>query len=207
VRAQRDERFRSVLNGSALSLCDTVGVLLGARLNGIPVPERVTGIDLLEPLCDALAGNGLPVYLLGGRGDTAARAGMSLLARHPKLVVSGARDGYFGPNDDASVARDIAASGARVLLAGLGFPRQELWLADNLPATGCAVGIGVGGSLDVLAGNVERAPAAWRSLNLEWLYRLVREPRRWRRQLALPAFVFLTLREAASARIARRAAS
>jgi N-acetylglucosaminyldiphosphoundecaprenol N-acetyl-beta-D-mannosaminyltransferase len=132
---------------------------------------------------------------------------MSLLARHPKLVVSGARDGYFGPNDDASVARDIAASGARVLLAGLGFPRQELWLADNLPATGCAVGIGVGGSLDVLAGNVERAPAAWRSLNLEWLYRLVREPRRWRRQLALPAFVFLTLREAASARIARRAAS
>jgi N-acetylglucosaminyldiphosphoundecaprenol N-acetyl-beta-D-mannosaminyltransferase len=78
---------------------------------------------------------------------------------------------------------------------GLGSPRQELWVADHLPKTGCAVGIGVGGSFDVLAGNVERAPEIWRRLNLEWLYRLIKEPWRWRRQLALPEFVWLAVRE------------
>jgi N-acetylglucosaminyldiphosphoundecaprenol N-acetyl-beta-D-mannosaminyltransferase len=80
-------------------------------------------------------------------------------------------------------------------LAGLGSPRQELWLAEHLAATGCGVGIGVGGSFDVIAGNVKRAPEAWRRFGLEWLYRLTSEPRRWRRQLALPQFVFLALRE------------
>lgn len=207
VRAQSDERFRSVINGSALSLCDTVGVMLGARLNGVAIAERVTGIDLLDPLCGALSREGLGVYLIGGHGDTAARAAEALRLRHPSLIVSGTRDGYFSADQNAAVTASIARSGARVLLAGLGFPRQELWLADQLALTGCAVGIGVGGSFDVLAGNVVRAPAAWRASNLEWLYRLVCEPRRWRRQLALPAFVLLLLRDAANARFARRLAS
>jgi N-acetylglucosaminyldiphosphoundecaprenol N-acetyl-beta-D-mannosaminyltransferase len=195
VRAQRDPAFRDLVNGSALSLCDTVGVLWAARASGGEFHERVAGIDLIDPLCAALARDGQPVYLLGGRGDTAARAAQALVARHPGLRVAGTLDGYFDDAASAAVAAAIRKSGARVLLAGLGSPRQERWLAENLAATACSVGIGVGGSFDVLAGNVRRAPAVWRNLGLEWFYRLVSEPSRWRRQLALPTFVALALRE------------
>jgi N-acetylglucosaminyldiphosphoundecaprenol N-acetyl-beta-D-mannosaminyltransferase len=195
VYAQRDARFREVVNGSALSLCDTVGVLWAARLRGAPFRERVAGVEVIGPLCDAFAREGLSVYLLGGRGDTALRAADALRAAHPELIVTGARDGFFNDAESETVAAQICATGARVLFAGLGSPRQELWLARHLETTGCSVGIGVGGSFDVLAGNVKRAPGAWRRLGLEWLYRLASEPSRWRRQLALPAFVLLALRE------------
>ncbi len=200
VAAQRDAAFRSALNAAALSLCDTIGVLYAARLYGVRIPERVTGVDLIDPLCEALARADLPLYLLGAKGDTAARAAAALVARHPGLRIAGARDGYFPASDDEAVAREIARSGARVLLVGLGSPRQELWIRANLANSGARVGIGVGGSFDVLAGNLERAPEKWRRLNLEWLYRLLKEPQRWRRQLALPLFVLLALRERALAR-------
>jgi N-acetylglucosaminyldiphosphoundecaprenol N-acetyl-beta-D-mannosaminyltransferase len=200
VAAQRDAAFRSALNAAALSLCDTIGVFYAARLYGVRIPERVTGVDLIDPLCEALARADVPLYLLGAKGDTAARAAAALVGRHPGLRIAGARDGYFPASDDEAVARKIAESGARVLLVGLGSPRQELWIRANLASSGARVGIGVGGSFDVLAGNLERAPEGWRRLNLEWLYRLLKEPQRWRRQLALPLFVLLALRERAFAR-------
>ncbi|MGP6156718.1 MAG: WecB/TagA/CpsF family glycosyltransferase [Vulcanimicrobiaceae bacterium] len=195
VAAQRDPRFHEVVETSALSLCDTVGVMYAARLQGVRIPGRVAGVDLIGPLCARFATEGLPVYLLGGRGDTPQRAARALQARYPSLRVSGVRDGYFSSAEDAGVAAAIAASGARALFVGLGSPRQELWIAEHLKETGCSVGIGVGGSFDVLAGNVERAPAVWQRLNLEWLYRLFKEPSRWRRQLALPKFVWLAVCE------------
>jgi len=195
VYAQKDPLFRATVNGAALSLCDTVGIQWAARMRGIPITERVAGIELIQPLGRACAEERVPVYLLGGHGDTARRAAAALQARHARLIIAGTRDGYFDDAQSDAVAEEIAESGARVLLAGLGSPRQELWLARHLTATGCAVGIGVGGSFDVLAGNVARAPAAWRRAGLEWLYRLCSEPRRWRRQLALPQFVLLALRE------------
>jgi len=204
VRAQHDARFREIVNASALSLCDTVGVKYAARLHGTPVEERVSGVDLIAPLCAALAEQGSSVYFLGGKGDTAARAADAVRARCPGLIVAGTRDGYFGADRESEIAAAVAASGANVLFAGLGSPRQENFLDMRLQETGCAVGIGVGGSFDVLAGNVERAPAIWQRLNLEWLYRLVREPHRWRRQLALPQFVWLVLRERATLRSSRR---
>jgi len=195
VHARTDERFRAAVNASALSLCDTIGVLYAARAAGLPLRERVAGIDLVEPLCRRLARERLSIYLLGGRGDTAERAASVLATRCPGLIVAGVRDGYFGPEENGAVAAAVAATGARVLLLGLGFPRQELWSAEHLAATGARVGIGVGGSFDVLSGNVRRAPAAFRRLHGEWLYRLLSEPRRLRRQLALPAFVLLAARE------------
>ncbi|MBD5606346.1 MAG: WecB/TagA/CpsF family glycosyltransferase [Candidatus Eremiobacteraeota bacterium] len=204
VRARSDRAFRDAVNASALSLCDTIGVVLAARLQVAPVRERVAGVDLIDPLCAAFANAGIAVYLLGARGDTAERAANALRARHPGLVVAGARDGFFGTDDDAAVADAVRASGANVLFAGLGSPRQELWIASHLVRTGCSVGIGVGGSFDVLAGNVPRAPEIWRRFNLEWLYRLVREPARWRRQLALPYFVWLALCERATSPPSRR---
>lgn len=206
VRAQSDELFRKSINDSALSLCDTVGVLHAARAQGVDIPERVSGVDLIEPLSAALASEKIPVFLLGGKGDTAARAAAALKTRHPGLIVAGTRDGYGEARDVVALLEEMRDSGAVVLLVGLGSPRQENWVATYLPYSGAWVGIGVGGSLDVLAGNVARAPELWRRLNLEWLYRLFKEPSRWRRQLALPVFAWLVFRERMASRFRRRAA-
>jgi N-acetylglucosaminyldiphosphoundecaprenol N-acetyl-beta-D-mannosaminyltransferase len=197
VYAQSDARFRDIVNGSALSLCDTVGIKYAARLHGADVRERVAGVDIIDPLCETFAARDISVFLLGAKGDTAERAAAVLRGRHPGLTIAGARDGYFTSEEEPEVSAVVARSGARVVFVGLGSPRQEIFLANRLKDMGCTVGIGVGGSFDVFAGNVERAPALWQRLNLEWLYRLVREPKRWRRQLALPRFVWLALRERA----------
>jgi N-acetylglucosaminyldiphosphoundecaprenol N-acetyl-beta-D-mannosaminyltransferase len=144
------------------------------------------------------------IYLLGGSGQTATRAAAALAQVAPGAYIVGARDGYFRADEDAAVAAEIKATGANVLLAGLGSPKQELWLARMLAATGCGVGIGIGGSLDVYAGNVGRAPDLVQRSGLEWAYRLAREPRRWRRQLALPQFAVAAFGEAMRLRRAQR---
>jgi N-acetylglucosaminyldiphosphoundecaprenol N-acetyl-beta-D-mannosaminyltransferase len=191
VHAQRDEPFRAIVNESALSLCDTIGLLVVARRRGAPLRERVTGVELVERLCAGAAAGDLPVYLLGGEPGVAAQAAANLRTRSPDLRIAGTHDGYFTDAQTPQITAAIAASGARLLFAGLGSPRQEYWLARHLREAGCGVGIGVGGAFDVIAGRIERAPSVLRRFGLEWLYRLVREPRRWRRQLALPRFVWL----------------
>jgi N-acetylglucosaminyldiphosphoundecaprenol N-acetyl-beta-D-mannosaminyltransferase len=197
MAAQHDAAFRDAVNHAALVTCDSIGLLLASRLRGGPLRERVTGVELVDALAARSASAGdVRLYFLGGGGDTAARAGERLRAAHPGAFVSGARDGYFRPEESETVAAEIRASGANVLLAGMGFPKQELWMQQYLAATGCGAGIGVGGSLDVYAGNVVRAPGFFRRTGLEWAYRLGKEPRRWRRQTALPRFALAAFREA-----------
>lgn len=191
VYAQRDARFRDVVNRCALSLCDTVGLLAVARRRGAPLHERVTGVELVEHLCARAAQTGISVFLLGGGEGVAADAAGILEARFPGLQIAGARSGFFTPEEVPGIVEEIRSSQAQLLFAGLGSPRQEFWLAENLARTGCGAGVGVGGSFDVLSGRVRRAPLLWRRMNAEWLYRLVSEPQRWRRQLALPQFVWL----------------
>lgn len=201
MAAQRDAEFRRTINEAALVTCDTIGLLLVSRLRGGPLRERVTGVELVSALAaHSAALRDVRLYLLGAGGDTAARAADALRRAHPGAVVSGARDGYFAPDESDAVAAAIRASGANVLCAGLGSPKQERWLARYLAATGCGAGIGVGGSFDVLAGNVARAPAFFRRAGLEWAYRLAKEPRRWRRQLALPRFAAAALAETLTSR-------
>jgi N-acetylglucosaminyldiphosphoundecaprenol N-acetyl-beta-D-mannosaminyltransferase len=131
------------------------------------------------------------VYFLGSEQGVAADAAAVLEARFPGLQVAGTQHGYFDDARGAEIAAEIRESGARILFVGLGSPRQEYWLSEFLPATGCGVGIGVGGSFDVIGGRIARAPRIYRQLGLEWFYRLTTEPHRWRRQLALPYFVWL----------------
>ena len=206
MEARRNPSFRAALDSCALSVCDTIGLLVASRLRGGPLRERITGVELLA----ALAGRGrsqrddLRFYFLGGKGDTARRAADELARRFPGVRIAGARDGYFG--SDAEVVGAVTESGANVLVAGLGSPKQEMWLAENLAASGCGVGIGVGGTFDVLAGTVRRAPGACgRSSGLEWaLPAGLASPRRWRRRSwRCPAFAALL----ALARGALRSAS
>jgi N-acetylglucosaminyldiphosphoundecaprenol N-acetyl-beta-D-mannosaminyltransferase len=193
VYAQRDPAFRTVINDSALSLCDTVGVLAVARRRGAKLDDRVTGVELMERLCQSAAVEGLPVFLFGGAEGVAADAAAILEVSFPGLIIAGTRNGFYTSEEEAAIVETIRNSGARILFVGLGSPRQEMWLARNLRATGCGAGIGVGGSFDVISGRVKRAPMIWRQLGIEWLYRLIREPHRVRRQLALPYFVWLVV--------------
>lgn len=195
VHAQRDERYRNVVNACALSLCDTVGLLVVARRRGAALRARVTGVELIDRLCECAAREGVRVFLFGGAPGVADRAAQELQRRHPGLQVAGTRSGYFRSEESPQIAHDIRNTGAQLLFAGMGFPKQEYWLHDYLRETGCGAGIGVGGSFDVISGHVQRAPARWRSLGLEWLYRLIKEPHRWSRQLALPHFVLLVVSE------------
>lgn len=203
VHAQHDERYRDVVNACALSLCDTVGLLAVARSRGAQLRDRVTGVELIDHLCARAAQEGVPIFLFGGSPGVADRAAQELERRYPGLRIAGTRNGYFAADESSRIASEIKASGADLLFVGMGFPKQEYWLAEHLRETGCGAGIGVGGSFDVISGNVERAPERWRKLGLEWLYRLLKEPHRWRRQLALPHFVLLVAGESVRSRFAR----
>lgn len=203
VYAQRDARYREVVNNCALSLCDTVGLLAVANSRGAGLQDRVTGVELVEHLCARAAREGVSIYLFGGAPGVADETARVLQQRYPGLRIAGTRNGFFKPEESPAIAAQIRESGAQLIFAGMGFPRQEFWLAEYLRQTGAGAGIGVGGSFDVISGRVERAPEGWRRLGLEWLYRLVKEPARWRRQLALPHFVLLIAAQSVRSRFAK----
>ena len=203
VYAQRDPKYRDVVNASALSICDTIGLLAVARSRGADLHDRVTGVELVERLCARASKEGLSVFLFGGGPGVAETAAQILQQRHPGLQIAGTRNGFFAPDESPQIAEQIRQTGAQLLFAGLGFPKQEFWLHDYLAQTGCGAGIGVGGSFDVISGKVERAPERWRKIGLEWLYRLLKEPHRWRRQLALPQFVVLVAGERLRSRFSK----
>lgn len=193
-RASRDASFRAVLNSADLLVPDGVGVVLASRvLSRRPLATRVAGVDLLTGLFKRTRESGpLRVFLLGSRPGVAARAAAALAARYPGLRVVGTEHGYF--TDDDEVVEAIRAAGPELLVAGLGSPKQELWLAARRGALGGVVAVGAGGSLDVLSGDTRRAPAWVRRLNLEWLYRILSSPRaRLRRVPALAGFVLVVL--------------
>jgi N-acetylglucosaminyldiphosphoundecaprenol N-acetyl-beta-D-mannosaminyltransferase len=205
MEAQRNAAFRAAIASAGLSLCDTIGILLASKLRRGPLRSRVTGVGLIEPLAAASARDAnVRLYLFGGARGVAERAAATLIARFPGARIAGIRHGFFAADESAAIAATIAASGATIVLAGLGSPKQELWLVDHLAASGAAVGIGVGGSFDVIGGTKKRAPRLVQRVGLEWFYRLVKEPSRWRRQLALPRFATAALREALDERRAQR---
>jgi N-acetylglucosaminyldiphosphoundecaprenol N-acetyl-beta-D-mannosaminyltransferase len=198
-RAARDERFRRVVNSAALVTPDGVGTMLAARILGMRIPERVAGVDLTDRLCEVCAREGHRVFLFGAEPGVAEHAARRLTARYPGLVIAGTRHGY-GDLDDPALAAGISESHPTLLVAALGSPQQEIWLDRWLARTGARAGIGVGGTLDVLAGRSRRAPRWMRELGIEWLYRILRQPRRWRTALSLPGVIVMALAE----RIRRR---
>jgi len=198
VRAQREPVFRDILNRSALSTVDGVGVALAVGGLYRRRAQRVTGADLAPKLAAEAAEYGAPVYFLGAAQGVASAAAEELRRQTPGLVVAGVSSGASSPAGDDEAVEAIVHSGARLLLVAFGAPAQEYWIARNLPRLGPCVAIGVGGTFDYLAGVVPRAPRPMRAAGFEWLYRLVRQPSRWRRQLALPIFAYLVLRQCLS---------
>ena len=192
LRCREDAAYAAAVNGAKLVLADGVGDLCAARILGTPLPGRVAGAALVPRLLARLAERGGSVFLYGARPGVAERAGESLQSACPGLRIAGTENGYI--SDETALLEALEREKPDLLLLGLGAPRQELWMARNRQKIN-AVMIGVGGLLDVFAGDIPRAPESWQRLGLEWLYRLLREPRRFKRVIRLPKILLLALRE------------
>lgn len=184
---------RAAVNGADLVLPDGIGVIKGAAMLGTPLKEKTPGIEFAAHLMERMAKEGSSLYLLGAKPGVAEQAAKNLAAQYPGLVIAGVHDGYF--QEDGPVVEAIRQSGADAVFVCLGAPKQELWMAKNGPATGARLLCGLGGSLDVFAGVVERAPKFWSDHGLEWFYRLCKEPRRIGRMMKLPLFLVHVKRE------------
>ena len=194
VGAHDDPQLFQALRSADLSVADGVGITWAVRRQGEGLPGRVPGVDLVVEVL-RLAGPELSVFLLGGRPGVAERAASTVGRRYGTRIV-GVRDGYFRrPDEVPEVCREVAASGCQLLLAGLG-AGQERFLWENADALAAPVSIGVGGTLDVLAGEVRRMPAWSSRLGVEWLLRVGLDPKRWRRVPRLLRFIGLVLRRA-----------
>jgi N-acetylglucosaminyldiphosphoundecaprenol N-acetyl-beta-D-mannosaminyltransferase len=181
VTAQSDAEFARVLASADLAVPDGAGLLLAARWMGTPLRARVTGVDLSRRLADMAARNGYRLFLLGAAPGVAQRAADRLVEDYPGLQVAGVYAGSPDPAEEASIVALIRTAAPHILLVAYGAPAQDKWIARNLERLDVPVCMGVGGVLDYVAGAVPLAPAWLRRLGLEWLFRLVRQPRRWRR--------------------------
>ncbi len=191
--AIRDESLRTLLNRADLVLPDGAGVVLGSKLLKTPLKEKVAGVDFADRLLGHLAETGGTVYFLGGKPGIAQLAGKKLLEKYPDLTICGMADGYF--TDEAAVVAAIQAAKPDVLFVCLGAPKQEKFMAAHQAELPVGLMAGLGGSLDAFAGTVKRAPRWMIRLSLEWLYRLIQEPKRFGRMLRLPKFLLLVVRK------------
>lgn len=193
IKARQDSDLKRALSEAGILIPDGIGVVLAARiLHGVKF-SRVAGADLCPELCGLAAEEGWGVFLFGAKEEVNAAAAAQLQRRYPGLTIAGRRNGYVAADEMPALVEEIRDSRAVIVFLALGSPRQELWMAEHLEACGARLCQGVGGTFDVLAGHVPRAPAIWRRFNAEWLYRLLSNPRRLLRQTALPRFAALVL--------------
>ncbi len=186
VIAQKDSNYKTTLNNAKLALADGIGILWAARLMGKPLKQRITGADLTESLCNHVSKQPITVSFLGGGPNIAELTAECLQKKYPGLKVS-----WFSQEYDKSL-KDKETD---ILFVAFGSPKQEIWIADNLNDLNAKVVMGVGGAFDFITGKVPRAPKFLRNLGLEWLFRLIMQPWRIKRQVSLIRFVFLVIKE------------
>ena len=191
--ALQDEGFRRLLNGAELVLPDGAGVILGAKLLKTPLKQKVAGIEFAQNMLSVMEELGSRLYLLGSKPGVAELAGKKMLEKHPKLQICGMADGYF--KDEAEVVEKINTAQADAVYVCLGSPKQEYFMQKHREALSAKLLCGLGGTLDGIAGTVKRAPRWMIRLQLEWLYRLIKEPRRFKRMLRLPKFIFAAVKK------------
>lgn len=182
VYAQKDEQLKEIINACPLINVDGAGVILGAKFLGIDIPERVAGIDLMEKLIEYSAQNGYRPYFFGAKEEIVKSVVEIYKEKYPELQIAGYRNGYYSEEEEANVVEAIKNSDADILFVAMGSPKKEIFLSKYSKAMEVPFTMGVGGSFDVVAGKVKRAPMWMQKLHSEWLYRLIQEPRRmWKR--------------------------
>ena len=195
MMAQNDPAYFDLVNGAELVLPDGAGTVWAGRHLGYPVPERVAGYDLFHRLLALAAQEEKAVYFFGGKPGVAETAAQKAKELYPGLKIAGCHHGYFKEEDNCDMINEINQSGAEMLFAALGAPKQEYWLHDHREQLQPVILMGIGGSFDVISGNVKRAPLWMQKAGLEWLYRLIKEPFRFKRMAStLPLFVIKVLR-------------
>jgi|GEM_PF-299420 len=194
--AKQDDFYKVVLNSADFQTVDGVGVLWAMDFLGYENMEKVTGIDFVRDLAKLSAKHGYGIFMLGAREEIVQLAYRNMEKEFEGVVISGVQNGYFDSSNESEVVEKINKSGAKILLVGMGVPRQEKWIFYNLhKLPGVRIAIGVGGTFDVLSGKVKRAPDLFQKVGLEWFYRVLKEPARFSRILKLPAFVLNVFRE------------
>lgn len=189
--ARENEDMRSAAQDAELVIADGIGIIYGAKILGTPMRERIPGIDFSTALMEKMEQEGRSVFLFGSKPGVADKAAENLSKRYPGLKFVGTNDGYF--TDDAPIIEKINAAKPDLLFVCLGAPKQEKWMRSHAKELDVGLMIGAGGSLDVFAGVVERAPEVWQKMGLEWLYRLLKEPKRIGRMMRLPKFLLLVI--------------
>ncbi|MEI6915435.1 MAG: WecB/TagA/CpsF family glycosyltransferase [Armatimonadota bacterium] len=193
--ARSDPEFAEVFKQASLVTADGAGVVKALRLAGHPIGERCSGVDLVVDIAQKSAGAGWKLFFLGAAPSVAEAAAKELQCRFPGLEIAGCNDGFF--KDDSAIIEKIRQSGADILFVAMGMPRQEKWFWKHRDELGVKVGMGVGGTFDVLSGGVKRAPAFFQKHGLEWLYRFIMAPKKSSRKIVLlPVFALLACAEA-----------
>ncbi len=193
MAAQKNSEFRQTINSAALAVADGIGVVWATRFVGYPTPERITGTDILVALAKRCAEKGYRLFLLGAAPGIAEQAGLCLQALAPGLQLAGTYAGSPAPTEEDAIIERIHAANTDILCIAYGAPAQDLWIYRNLSRLPAAIAMGVGGAYDFLSGRQRRAPQTMQRIGLEWLYRLYREPWRWKRMLAIPHFLLQVL--------------
>lgn len=191
VESVRDRSFEEILEKGDLLIPDGVGLLLGAKFYKKKFKEKVAGVDLTFRLLEEAEKAGISVFLLGGKPEVVEEAASKIKEKYKGIRIAGYQDGYFDMEEEEALAEKIKETGAGILLVALGMKKQEEFLNLYLEKSGALLGAGVGGTIDILAGNAQRAPEFFIKHGLEWLYRLIKQPKRFFRMLDLPRFVFL----------------
>lgn len=192
MAAEKDEQLRDLINNSTYGIPDGVGILLASKLKKGGITSRVTGVDMMDRLLQFAAVKGYRVFLYGAKEEVVKTAKEKIEEKYPTINISGYENGYV--QDASAVVKKINDAQADLLFVAMGSPKQELWIREHMNELSAKVFQGVGGSFDVFAGNVKRAPLFFRKLGLEWFYRLVKEPHRLKRQMALPKFLMRVIR-------------
>lgn len=193
MTAYKDEEFRAVLNSADMLTADGIGVVYASKILGNPIAGRAAGYDIACEVIERIAETGHGLYLFGGKPGVAEEAQRRLDEKYPFIRIVGTHDGYFSDAELPEIIDDINNSGADIVFVCLGAPAQEKWIYNNMHKLNVRVLMGVGGTVDVLAGTAERAPEMWRRLGLEWFYRLLKQPSRFFRMMALPKFALTVL--------------
>ena len=187
---KKDKEFKELINRCRLVLPDGISIKLAAKILGVPITRKTAGIEFCEGMCARLAQTGGSVYLFGAKPGVAKLAGENLCKKYPGLRLAGERNGYFKPEEEAEIVEGIRAASPDMLLICLGAPKQELFMDKYKDQLGAYVMVGAGGSIDVFAGTVKRAPKFFIKLGLEWFYRLITDPKRIKRMIKLPVYLW-----------------
>ena len=195
VQAQTDSEFRSLFDRADLITPDSAGVLWAAKRQGVPLEGRVSGVELVERICAESANRGYRIFFLGAAPGIAEKAADKMRLKYPGCNIVGTRDGYFPADRDAEIAEEIAATDPDFLFVAMGIPRQEKFILATQNIIRARVAMGVGGTFDVFSGAVKRAPILFQKMKLEWLWRVLLNPKKIDKVKLLPKFVSLVLKE------------